>query len=427
MRTLNLIDMAVVSRRAGSEDADSSVAAELGVTLRACHAARALAAASPVLRVLGADNNELLAYVEADVMKDLGNDLADLALRDGRVILEILASAKIRSDHAPQRAYKPQDAPLTLDLYTFTAAAEHRDLPENVDDWVFVHGSVLVALVRCWNAGLQDHDLAQRICPLVGFNTFMQSMRREIAELPQLDNRLRLFGLWALSHIDATTPGGPLRVPDGDATAVALPPGLAMEADDLKWFTTQIETVCNKLLEDKINLADTYSPYTFWIGPQAWDYKDDSLVVPVVPLLLSLAARYAPAVLSRRRVLRLVQQCSSADARKQYGLAARPYQLSSQDGVVNLSYYQEACEEVAVAARTAMNSFPRRVRAHLSAFANDWGRAAIMSVFVVVGVLIVSVFEIKDSAAAGFVYGVYAAVLAAIVVPPVVAWIWGDL
>jgi hypothetical protein len=430
LRTVNFIDM-VVASRGSTNGVEPLVAADLGVTLRACHAARAFAAAAPVLAALSEDNDQLLRAVDNGVIDDLGGDLADVARRNTMAIMAILSDAQVISDQAPSRGYKPPGESLGLALYTFTAdhdRPEDRSLPENANDWVFLHGSVLIALVRCWAAQLvRDHQEAERVCPAVGFLAFKHAIGKRASEFSVLDDRLRLFGLWALSHLDTTTPGGPFGAVNGGSPGFTPPPHLSLEANDLAALAEQIRKVCGRLLTNEIGLSDSYSPYTFWSGPKKTDYKDDSLVVPVVPLLLSLVARYVPAWLSRTQVLRLIEACTDPSARAERRLTARPYQLSTQDGVVNLSYYQEACETVAFAARNSLAALPKRLRAHTSSFIHDWGKLAVVLMFIGAAALAYTIDAVTDSTLAGFFYGILAAVLAAVLVPGFVRWLWGDL
>jgi hypothetical protein len=420
LRTVNFLDL-VVEDRLSHDGPELKVAAELNVTLRACHAARALAAAAPVLADLSANRGELADAMDPSVLGDLQDDLAAIVPRLAPEILETLSKVRVPHKKARQTGFRPANASDRINLYTFTAIGDdQRDLPDNVDDWVFVYSSVLVALVRAWAADLtRDTERAVEICPIEDFLAFRKQMEKPPGEL---DDRLRLFGLWALSHLDDETPGGPLGV--GSDGKVDLPPSLTV--NDGGWLTKEINAVCGRLLRSEIGQADTYSPYSFRIDTQKnADYKTDSLVVPVVPLLLALIARYDPTNLSRRPVLGLIHACLDIDARTSPN-AARPFQLSTRDGIVNLSYYQEACQELALASARMAEARWRRVQSNGLGILRDFGAGAaflVLLVATIVSYLLVTHSNLWEVA---FLYGILASAVAAIAFHGVVRWVWGD-
>lgn len=421
LKTVNFLDLVAEGRREGDES-ELKVAAELNVTLRACHAARALAAAAPVLKDLSANRGELSGAMDQAVLDDLKGDLTAVVPRIAQEILATLHKVHVPSEMARKTGFRPAKASEGINLYAFAAIGdEKRDLPANVDDWVFVYGSVLVALVRAWAAGLtRDSAEAERICPLKDFVVFREQMEKPPAE--GLDDRLLLFGLWALSHLDAVTPGGPLEV--GLETEVYLPPRLSIS--DGGWLKEQIVEVCDRLLGSEIRLADTFSPYSFRIDSrEPADYKTDSLVVPVVPLLLSLIARYEPTNLSRRPVLELIHACLDADAENR-PQASRPFQHSTRDGIVNLSYYQEACHELALASTRIAASRGRRILTHAQTIGRDFGPRTVVVILVLVAMVSYLLTTRSDLWEVAFLYGVFASAVAAVVFHGVVRWVWGD-
>lgn len=421
LKTINFLDLVADGRREG-EESELKVAAELNVTLRACHAARALAAAAPVLGDLSTNRGELAGAMDQAVLDDLQGDLTGVVPRIAPEVLATLQKVHVPSETARKTGFRPAKVSEGINLYAFAAIGDdERDLPVNVDDWVFMYGSVLVALVRALAAGLTRDSLeAEQICPLKDLVVFREQMEKPPTE--ELDDRLLLFGLWALSHLDTKTPGGPLEI--GLEPRLYLPSWLSMS--DPGWLKEQIVEVCDRLLGSEIRLADTFSPYSFRIDTrEPADYKTDSLVVPVVPLLLSLIARYEPADLSRRPVLELIHACLEADA-KSRPQASRPFQHSTRDGIVNLSYYQEACHELALASTRIAASRSQRISIHARAIIRDFGRRTVVVILVLAAMVAFFLSTRSDLWQVAFLYGVLSSAVAAVVFHGVVRWVWGD-
>jgi hypothetical protein len=423
LETVNFLDLiAKYYREGGDPELEVKVAAELNVTLRACHAVRALAAAKPVLADLQASDGDIAAGFgrEArEVRADLGGDLGKVVPRIAAKMLATLEEVSVPQRDARGR-FRPKGAHDTTKLYCFTAVGdEKRDRPDNVDDWVFLYGSVLAAVARAWAAELTtDGDAIGRICPSDDFYIFVDHMKKPPADL---DVRLRLFGLWALSHFDQKTLGGPLRAEADEKVEV---PRVMYEAVEGAWLKEAIIEVCGELLDSAIRQADTFSPYSFRID-EAADYKTDSLVVPVVPLLLSLIARYEHANLCRQSVLHLIHGCLEKGARTSEH-AARPFQLSTRDGIVNLSYYQEAYQELALASTQIAASRSRRFSTHLRAVYRDFGPYKTALSILLVAVLFAFVAAFSKLWFAAFVAGILTSSVAAVGSYGLVLWIWGD-
>jgi hypothetical protein len=422
LETVNFLDLiAKYYREDGDPKLEVKVAAELNVTLRACHAVRALAAAKPVLADLEGNEGDLAEVIKreaGDVSADLGGDLGEVVPRIAAKMLATLEGVSVPQKDA--RGFRPKDAQEATNLYCFTAVGDDkRDLPDNVDDWVFLYGSVLAAVARAWAAELtEDSDVIGRICPPDDFFIFVDQMKEPPADL---DVRLRLFGLWALSHLDHKTPGGPLRTEADDKVKV---PRVMREAIEGDWLKEAIIDVCDELLDSEIRQADTFSPYSFRIDETA-DYKTDSLVVPVVPLLLSLIARYEHANLCRRSVLHLIHGCLEKGARTS-DHAARPFQLSTRDGIVNLSYYQEAYQALALASTQIAASRWQRFSTHRRAVFRDFGPYKTALSILLVAVLFALVAAFSKLWFAAFVAGILTSSVAAVGSYGLVLWVWGD-
>lgn len=415
LRTINFLDYVIQASATGDPP---PVSTEVALSLRACQAARAFASAAPVLDEVARREPDLATVLDREVLSDLGSDLRTVSHRNVATLVESLARSQRPAADAPGAAFRPPKTTPTTPLYAFTQAAE--DFPDNINDWVFLQASLLTAVLRCWAAQvLTVHALAGRVLP----EQSVAALKHVVEDPPpELDPRTRLFGLWALSHLDRTTAGGPVSASTPEPTFLA---NAVFQEADVAWCSNQVRAVCAALLDREARLADTSSPYYFATDHAHGEYKSDHLVTPVVPLVIALCARYAPSFLSRRSVLDLLQACVKPETRISV-FAARPHQLSTEDGVVNLSYYHEANAEF-VRASDALSLKPSsRFAGHFSAFLSDWGRLTVFAMFVLLGVVAYAVASLVHSSANGFLFGIFASMLAAIVGHGLVTWLWGD-
>lgn len=415
LRTVNFLDYVI---QASAANDPPPVATEVALSLRACQAARAFASTAPVLDEVARREAQLATVLEQEVLDDLGSDLRAVSQRNVTTLMESLAGAQSPAANAPSAAFRPPKTTPTTPLYAFTQAAE--DFPDNINDWVFLQASLLTTVLRCWAAQvLTDHTLAGRVLP----EQSVAALRHVVEDPPpELDPRTRLLGLWAMSHLDHTTAGGPV---SANAAEPAFLANAVFQEADVAWCGSQVRAVCAALLDREARLADTSSPYYFATDHNHGEYKSDHLVTPVVPLVIALCARYAPTFLSRRSVLDLLQACVKPEKRISV-FAARPHQLSTEDGVVNLSYYHEANAEFARASDALSVKPGSRFTGHFSAFLSDWGRLTVFAMFVLLGAVAYAVATLVHSSANGFLFGIFTSLLAAIVGHGLVTWLWGD-
>ena len=415
LRTVNFLDYVIQASSGGDPP---PVSTEVALSLRACQAARAFASAALVLDEVARSKINLSTVIDEEVINDLGSDLRVVSGRNVTTLMESLVKAQVPAATAPKDAFRPPKTTPTTPLYAFTQAAE--DFPDNVNDWVFLQSLVLTTVLRCWAAQvLTDHALAGQVLP----GQSVAALRHVVEEPPpELDPRTRLLGLWALSHLDRTTPGGPL--PVGSAEPTFLANGVFQDTD-VTWCCNEVRAVCGGLLDREARLADASSPYYFATDHTHGEYKTDHLVTPVVPLVVSLCARYASNFLSRRSVLELVRACV-IPAERISVFAARPHQLSTEDGVVNLSYYHEANAEFARASGELSLKPGERLTGHFAAFLSDWGQLTVFAMFVLAGTMAYVIATLANSSANGFLFGIFASMLAAIVGHGLVSWLWGD-
>ena len=155
-----------------------------------------------------------------------------------------------------------------------------------------------------------------------------------------VDPRFALFGLWALSHLDeANGDLHPLGLTVGTNTLAYTVPGhLALRTGfDHDRFVDRIGETLTKVLADPADFVEVQSDYRMVIN----GYRRDYFVVPVVPVVIMLAARYQPRWLFRRSVGRILERV--AEAASGNSCDHLPYQLSvGTNGVVFMSYLLSA-------------------------------------------------------------------------------------
>jgi hypothetical protein len=300
-------------------------------TLRICHMLRAATVARPVLRMASA---VMPSYVDQNLARDirlnLGNDPAqDIArmlfdrLLSTRTVDRITSVGSIRWG--------------TLDTYTFKYGTDSypTQIPKNTRDWLFMWGTVLVALERAFRSGaLEEKDIAT----IVQLSD-LQHMKEAIDDDETCDDpRFKAFALWALDHLREDLPGFP-EIPDSSH--------LRLWADgNQNWLHEQIGRTCKTLLMSG-DWLDRAVPYERSVTGSSESFLDHFLV-PVVPLILDLLARHQPRKLFIPRIRRLlallVTRCNErlADG----DVPALQYQNSRWNGTVNSLYYREAAQSV---------------------------------------------------------------------------------
>jgi hypothetical protein len=150
------------------------------------------------------------------------------------------------------------------------------------------------------------------------------------------------------------------------------------------------------------------------------------MVVPTVPIVLALVARYHGVRLAQREVLTLVRTSLDPSLQRDFG-RAKPYQIGNRDGVVNLAYWQEAYVELEVACVRVGRSRTRRFGATAYGAWRGYGRIAVTFVILLVTLLsYLGVIATPSNVLLGLVFGLGAAYLAAIASPPAIAFLWGD-
>jgi hypothetical protein len=418
---LNFLDMVIDRSKAEPE---GELWRQRRLTLRICQMMRAMAAAEPVLRSINVDS---LSAQQARIVDDLSKPLPLVAkhhveLLSGR-LLSCLISAREVHD-----AWTAGESAMEK---TYSFAETSRDGPTSADEWVFMWSTAIASAVRCWRHGLlPDEERLRNLCPAAEVALFTKTLREPPVEL---DGRFRLFGLWALSHLDGSRDAGH----HGEGR---LPELLELQGETQGWLPTAVHETATSLMDRSISLVDSWQPYSTYMGPQPGgalggsnadvteddlsDYREDVMVVPVVPVLLDLLSTYDRASLCRKTTMLIVRTSLEAPASGAQA-RAKPYQLGNRDGVVNLSYWQEAYVAAARAAETMAAERVKRGLWLMKATTRDNGRRATLATLVAFTVIAYVAFAASEGVVSGVLFGVLASVLAAVVSPGLVKYLWG--
>jgi hypothetical protein len=145
------------------------------------------------------------------------------------------------------------------------------------------------------------------------------------------DDRYRLYALWALAHLEGTW------------------------RHREQWLAFEIAETCTRLLNADMGLVDVHSPYqVFFTTRSAGEkYRDDYYVIPVMPIMVEVLARYRPSRLFRPGVIKLLRSWIAvvATRQKEGQLSRLPGQSGTYNGTVNALYYHEAALAAAQAMR----------------------------------------------------------------------------
>lgn len=297
-------------------------------TLRICHMLRAAAAARPVLlKLSSAFRNE----IDGDLIRDLLLDTdPDPAKRIGKMLFDKLASARVAEREI--KMFRTQsDSGATSFRYGTTSP----QTPRNTRDWLFMWGSVLMAVQRSLRAGIVDEDETERI---VKTNDLLQ-IKIAIEDKERCDDaRFRAFAIWALDHLQRESP-------DQSELSEVSRFRMWIQSDSVKkWTHANACSICTELLKTG-TWMDLSTPYTRSVTGTSGSFLD-YFIVPAFPVLIELLARHQPRKLFIPRVSRnlreSVRRCEKplADG----SIPALPFQPSRWNGSVNCLYFREATD-----------------------------------------------------------------------------------
>lgn len=406
LRTLNFIDLVLATEEVAAED--DLWSSQKAMLVRVCQLIRAICQNAPVLKTIKPTGDE-----DGAVIADLHADLPALCSDYMATLHEVLAAC-VTTPSALSGSYTIGAA----DERTWTYSTKSASGPKNADEWVFVWAQVLSCLSRARRAELWTEEQCIALCRASDFSEFVKIVCNPP---PDLDSRVRLFGLWALSHFDGEAPAAPLSASPGAGTSLSH---LYLTDKERKSVGKCIVTECKRLLARDASLTDSWTPYSLKPDGKVW--HDDYMVVPTVPVVLGLVARYMPRALCDSRILRLVSESLDRELQRDIG-RAKPYQIGNRDGMVNLAYWHEAYSALEAASGRVGAKWWRRAGATLYGTGRAYGRLTVVAVVVIVTTLsYLRVIAKPPSVIAGLAFGLGAAYIAAVSAPPAIAFLWGN-
>lgn len=313
-------------------------------TLRICSLLRALGDVNSTVLSFSTASKSARAECSSALLGDVSASFSASATSElGTILCSLLASS--RSDTNPP---------------TFRFASIALDGPETWGEKTFIWSSVIVAIVRAYSGGILTEVQVAAVCDSPDVSALIDLV--ESGDHFQ-DLRCKIYALWALSHL----------VKDGRPTENAMPgfhnvPGRLLLSDrQAQNLRISIRNACEEALRTDYHLTDLHWPYQILFeGPAPPDqsrperHRDEYIVVPVLPIVVDLVARFRPLWVLRPAVSRIVLELSEAWSRRDddSNLELLPLQVGAYNGTVNMLYYEEACRRVSGRLRTrSMSGF----------------------------------------------------------------------
>lgn len=337
LATWNFLDLVLENL---SDKPESKFWEQTRTLLRLCHVLRAICACSPVLVRFG--DEATAGQFEAPAYDDV-KQRVHTAYTHGlaRKVFAQIASLKflVSADETCFRATTDNGES------SFRFAVDASESAENCTEWVFVWSSVISATCRAFRAGIIPAASASAVVGPTDIRHLMSVLEDRQA---LSDDRYRAFGLWALSQLPTPSDGKPL--------------AFGMDSGSKKWLVTEARNTCRRLLAGATSLVDVHSPYQVYFSQRTVGekYHDDYFVVPVMPVVVDLIARYRPMWLFRptlRSVLNEWIRCTTT--RDESGsVRTLPFQVGTANGTVNSLYYVEAARAAAARIREFVRVAP---------------------------------------------------------------------
>lgn len=321
LRTWNFLDLVISGKFiAGPID-------QTRCTLRICNMLRAVAAARPVLQKVIA---MFLPQIDEPLAKDLGlNSSPDPAKHLGLILYDKLLKARI-----PEKQKRVASKPATSNVYTFRYGTDSPQTPNTTRDWLFMWGSVLVAVERASLAGILDKPQVDGIVQVDDLNHIRNAIEgNALCD----DMRFSAFVLWALDQFRQSAPGLSI-LPETSLLRIWV---RQIEID--RWLRPQIINTCRTLLRVG-DFKDVEQSYERQLTSRPGDFQDH-FVIPVFPILIDLLARHTRRKLFAPRIYgdlrRLIHQ-TEVRMPSDNSIPALLYQNNTWNGTVNCLYFGEA-------------------------------------------------------------------------------------
>ena len=412
IRAWNFVDVAA---GLAISDSKSKYYWQFRCTLRACHVLRAAAVIRPLLSSIAEGANAIARRAD---------DQQRAAIADFESTFQSVVQTCITTLSDACQVSTIDVGGFPSWMWRFAAEDDRPDplgVVRNTDQAVYLTSSVLVALARARSSGIVDDETARQLFPSER-RDWLAKLLLDRARSSSIDPRFVLFGLWALSHLDDTKPDlHPLRVTFGPSALPYTPlqhltPGTDF---DPKRFVARIDEALTEVLADPARLVEVQSDYRMVIS----GYRRDYFAVPVVPLVIMLAARYQPRWLFRRSVGQIFERVT--DAASATSCDDIPYQLSAgSNGVVFTSYLLAA----SCTARRSMVDMkgPHRLGQWLPAvtYQDNMGRVGVAALLVLLAGPGAYLVVQHHAAALGIWIGAWIGLVFSILVVPLNGRLW---
>jgi hypothetical protein len=241
------------------------------------------------------------------------------------------------------------------------------------------------------------------------------------------DDRVRIFGLWALDHLSSKLRGAEstesryVRQDDG------VPAMLEFSDRWDVWLAAEINHTAERLIRNNVALFDLHSPYQVFFTTRSVGerYREDYFVIPVLPTLLDLIAKYQPSWVFRPAVGQLLHMLYvAANERDSLGnMSVLPFQAGNYNGTVNALYYCEATTRIAAALR---DGHKRAWWYRSLGMVRDQKKVLVLgglTAGVIIGIGALLVYGEPSSTAVGFLLGIAASFVANLITPSLLVWL----
>lgn len=295
-------------------------------TLRLAHALRALVEVRPLFVRLGdakfrnsmALPDELQMSISELCQNDWPKFIDDMI---GAVTSRLCSITKNCGDPATSsKSYCKQRSESTR-VYAYTSLAD--DLPQSLNQWVFLTASVAVAIRRAAGRSLISKETSLNILTADTISALVDACEYN----ESLDPRLQIFAMWSLSEADGPSCPEQLKTCQHGKRLGELIGNLAL-----------------RLVRSTTGLTDVHLPY--YVNQKTTkgpiEQRGDYCVVPTVPTLLIAISQLRPQLLAERDVFGLILRLKSSVQAPERWREPIPFQVGEQDGTINLLYYYRA-------------------------------------------------------------------------------------
>jgi hypothetical protein len=234
----------------------------------------------------------------------------------------------------------------TTEVRGFRFASTSPDVPTFANTWAFHQAAVLTAVTAAFRCGLlsepEDHLVADHVATLTRWCG--QVLGEDPADPVML--RVAMYAGWAIQGLPF---GQAANEEERDSLAALYD---ALEPEDRNALVKGLKGAVRSVLGDPALQTDLHLPFLYRmredgrpVDPDVEEtYRQEHLVVPTVPITISLTARLGGRLRFDRGHLALVSKvCGCLEATKPTVVPAQP---TAANGTVNFAYLRVALRDV---------------------------------------------------------------------------------